>query len=88
MPRRRLQQILSALQEEIHPESDLSEGDREALRALVSDLEDVLDEETDSDDSSILSDLNNITVRFESSHPTLTRTLTTISDLLRSIGIS
>jgi hypothetical protein len=88
MPRKRLQQILDDLQTEVHSGSELSDTDRQSLRDLVSDLRDVLHEETRSDDSSILSDLNDATVRFESSHPTLTRTLTTISDLLRSIGIS
>lgn len=88
MPRRRLQSILSDLQQEVGSGENLSREDREALKNLIGDLHDVVDEDTDSDDDSVLSDLRDATARFESTHPRLTDTLVSISDLLRSIGIS
>jgi hypothetical protein len=88
MPRRRLQDILSDLQKEVGSGASLTDDDRKSLRDLITSLEDVIDEDTDTEDAPVLEELRNATARFESSHPKLTDTLAGISELLRSIGIS
>lgn len=88
MPHRRLKNILEDLQEEMHSGGSLDDDDKEALRALMADLQAVLDQDEHVDGSSALSSLKDATVRFESTHPRLTELLSSISDLLRSAGIS
>lgn len=87
MARERLHHIVDELHGEI-AKGDLSDTDRADLRSLLADLRGVLDEGVDSDDTSVLSDLQDATVRFETSHPQMTRALASVSELLRSIGIS
>ena len=88
MPRERLQRLLQELSTELSSDKDLAPDDIRSLRILVDDLRGVVDEQTDSDDDSVLADLRSARARFESSHPKLTEALATVSDLLRSIGIS
>lgn len=88
MPRRRLQDILSDLQKEVGSGANLTDEDRKSLRNLIANLKDVIDEDTKTDEETVLAELRNATAQFESSHPRLTDTLASISELLRSIGIS
>lgn len=88
MPRRRLQDILSDLHKEVGSGANLTDDDRKSLRNLIASLKDVIDEDTETEDAPVLAELRNATARFESSHPRLTDTLASISELLRSIGIS
>jgi predicted transcriptional regulator len=88
MPRERLQRLLRELNRELESGEDLSSDETEQLHGLLARLNEVVDEDVDSDDESVLSELRQARARFESSHPKLTDALASASELLRSIGIS
>ena len=88
MPHRRVRSIVDELQQELAERDDLSREDLADLKALLVNVRDVVDDDSESDGESVLADMRDVTARFESTHPRLTKTLLTISELLRGLGIS
>lgn len=67
-------------------EWEAGDRDPDELRRLVDAVEDRLDPDTEDDDS-VLDDVNEAVVGFESSHPRLAGLLRQIADTLGGVGL-
>ncbi|MDX6234836.1 MAG: hypothetical protein QOH68_3964 [Nocardioidaceae bacterium] len=80
-----LDALLARLKAEL-TEWEGGERDPDELRRLIDGIERRLDPE-EPDDDSVLEELEQGVVRFESSHPTLAGTLRKIADTLGGVGL-
>jgi hypothetical protein len=68
----------------------LGEGDaaaRERLSALIAKIEQKLDAAQEDDDESLLAHVQEGIAEFETSHPTITETISSIATTLSNMGI-
>ena len=81
-----LTDALEVVHRELAESDHLDTEEVEKLRATMSEIQKVLDEESDQSES--LSDrVSTSARRFEESHPVLTETLGRVADILQQMGI-
>jgi len=86
MSQRQLTDALAVVQQELASADHLEADDVEKLRAVMRDIETVLDEGSGQKES-LSQHVSHSAKRFEESHPVLTETLGSIADILQQMGI-
>jgi CII-binding regulator of phage lambda lysogenization HflD len=86
MNHKELTDALEVVHQELGESENLDAAEVEKLRATMSEIQAVLDQQGDRDES--LSDrVSSSARRFEESHPVLTETLGRVADILQQMGI-
>jgi HPt (histidine-containing phosphotransfer) domain-containing protein len=90
MTKPELRRLLDDVHARLKEAQSLSEDEREALRALLADIQAVLEQTEGSRplrDSSVLKRLNHAIQQFEISHPYLTLALSELMNTLSRAGV-
>ena len=87
MQREELKKRLGELHAELEQSEDVSEDTRPLLRQLSEDLERLLDESDDSENTTILERMSDALLAVEAKHPRMTMAVNRVSDALANIGI-
>ena len=86
MSQRELADALEVVHRELSDSEHLDAAEVEKLRSTIQEIQQVLDQKSDDDES--LSDrVASSARRFEEDHPVLTETLGRIADILQQMGI-
>ncbi|HED65351.1 MAG TPA: DUF4404 family protein [Planctomycetes bacterium] len=87
MPENQLRETVAKLREELDADQGLSEERAARLRAIVADIEGLLEKREASENDSLPVRLAEAASDFETSHPRLTSVLGQIADALSRMGI-
>ena len=86
MSQNELNAALEVVHRELTQSDHLDTEEVEKLRATMSEIRSVLDQQTEKEDT-LSERVSNSATRFEESHPVLTETLGRVADILQQMGI-
>jgi len=89
MDKQRLQRMLADLESELRDSRAMDDDARELLHHAIRDIQSVIDADEVAPEhrDSLIAQLEEATLRFETEHPTLSMTLGGIMDALGKLGI-